>query len=345
MKKKLNSDKIVDILFWSIIIVMTIIEMYNSGTIAEIASIDFRAISKSEFLVCIIGLIFAFLFTAIFSMLRIFYITIIYFGIKIANKKHYKEKLEKVDFKNDNYYREILPKYSPAVLSYIDDFKIEEKDVVATILNLEVKNKIKINAENITILDENLNDLEEHEKHIMIRIKEGILKEISLLEFEKMVRNDALKKGLLKENENAKKSEKLRIIKSIIIYICVLIGFFMCPEILNNFISDGGIIMILGFILIMILFALMIFMPYTMIVYISHYKALNTLDPYIRSEKAKEINTNLEGLRKYLLEYSQIKDRTKEEITLWDDYLIYSVFLGINTKIVDEVYSKIQKMN
>ena len=33
-----------------------------------------------------------------------------------------KHKLEKIDFKNDSYYREIIKKYSPGVLSYIDNF-------------------------------------------------------------------------------------------------------------------------------------------------------------------------------------------------------------------------------
>ena len=113
-------------------------------------------------------------------------------------------------------------------------------------------------------------------------------------------------------------------------------------EFFKSNILSSTLLMIVGFILLMILFAFLVFMPYSTIVYISHYKMLNTLDPYIRNDEGKMINLKLEGLRKYLVDFSKIEEKTKEQLILWEEYLVYSVILGINTKVIEEVYNKIK---
>lgn len=342
--KKIKFNQILDLVFWSIIIIMTFIELYNGGlkniNISDFQSINFQEITALQYITIVLVIFFVILVSVIFSMFRAFYLTIIYFGVKIANKKYNKERIEKVDLKNDSYYRDILPKYSPAVLSYVDDFKINKEDIVATLLMLELKGKIKIKDDSIVLLDDTIDALEENEKYILNKVKENTLKDINILEYTSIVRNDALKKGLLQEKQGVKKNIKRRIIINTIVYLFILIGFSMTPNFLV--IASGSATMILGFILLMILFAFLVFMPYSTIVYISHYKMLNTLDPYIRNDKGKMINLKLEGLRKYLVEFSKIEEKTKEQLILWEEYLVYSVILGINTKVIEEVYNKIK---
>lgn len=54
-----------------------------------------------------------------------------------------KDKIEKGKISNE-YYREIIKKVTPVELSYIDDYDIElKKDVVATLLQLQLKRKIE----------------------------------------------------------------------------------------------------------------------------------------------------------------------------------------------------------
>ena len=341
--KKIKLNKILDLVFWSIIIIMTCIELYNGGlkniNISELQSINFQEITATQYITTILSLFVIVLISAIISMFRVFYLTIIYLGIKIANKKYNKERIEKVDLKNDSYYRDILPKYSPAVLSYIDDFKINKEDIVATLLMLELKGKIKIKDDNILLLDDTIVDLEENEIYILNKVKENMIKDINILEYTSIVRNDALKKGLIQEKQGTKKSIKRKIIINIILYMFVIISFSNIPKFL---VASNSVTMTLGVMLLVILFAFLVFMPYTTIVYISHYKMLNTLDPYIRSDEGKTINLKLEGLRKYLLDFSKIEEKTKEQLILWEEYLVYSVMLGINKKVIEEVYNKIK---
>lgn len=344
MRKKTKVEKILDLVFWGIIAILTIVELYNSGLneldISELKNINFQDIEARQYIVFALSLFFVTAFCVLTSMLKVFYLVVAYFGFKIAIKKHSKERLEKIDFKNDNYYREILPKYSPAELSYVDDFKIGKEDIVATLLTLEMKGKIKIEDNNILVLDSQSDNLDKNETYILDRVNKNVLANINMLEYERVVKDDAFNSGLIQEKETMKKSIKGKIIKNIIIYIFIILAFNILPATLVN--VNNEIELILAFTLLTTVFALLVFIPFVTVSCISSYKLLNTVDPYIRSDEGKVINQKLEGLRKYLTDFSQIEEKTKEQLVLWNDYLIYSVILGINTKVVDEVYEKIK---
>ena len=57
---------------------------------------------------------------------------------------------------------------------------------------------------------------------------------------------------------------------------------------------------------------------------------------YKRTQKGKELNRKLEGLKHYLKDYSLLSEREAKEIELWEDYLIYSVMFGQNKKVIEE---------
>ena len=64
--------------------------------------------------------------------------------------------------------------------------------------------------------------------------------------------------------------------------------------------------------------------------------------PYLRTKKGENLNKKIEGLKRYLKEFSTLKDESKDAITIWDDYLIYSVLFGQNTQIIDEYINKLK---
>lgn len=94
---------------------------------------------------------------------------------------------------------------------------------------------------------------------------------------------------------------------------------------------------------ILILFFIMIIFPFATIIYLGKYYRLNKQNPYIRNKQARNINKKLEGLRKYVKDFSQLSESQYNEIVLWEDYLIYSVILGQNSKIVKEIMKKISE--
>lgn len=61
---------------------------------------------------------------------------------------------------------------------------------------------------------------------------------------------------------------------------------------------------------------------------------------YTRTIKGKILLNKAYALKNYLKEYSLIKDRTEEELVLWEYYLIYAVALDANVKIEDKIIKK-----
>lgn len=61
---------------------------------------------------------------------------------------------------------------------------------------------------------------------------------------------------------------------------------------------------------------------------------------YIRTIKGNELLNKAYALKNYLKDYSLIKNRTEEELVLWEYYLVYAVILDVNVKIKDEIIEK-----
>lgn len=284
--------------------------------------------------------VFYVLFLCDSFIIKNFYLTILYIGVRVAYKKYNKEKLDKIDLKNNSYYRDIISKYSPAVLSYIDDFKLEEKDIVATLMSLELKQKLTI-KDGIKIINDNEENLDKNEKYIFKKLKSNILKNINMLEFEEKVKKDCLDYNLLEENKDIKKNIIKKLIFYVFVYILIVVSFSNFPDFFNSIPNKTIAMLLLPVIL--ILFFIMIIFLFATIIYLGKYYRLNKQNPYIRNKQARNINKKLEGLRKYVKDFSQLSESQYNEIVLWEDYLIYSVILGQNSKIVKEIMKKISE--
>ena len=58
--------------------------------------------------------------------------------------------------------------------------------------------------------------------------------------------------------------------------------------------------------------------------------------PYERTARGEELNKKIEGLKNYIRDYSLLSEKNAYTISLWEDYLIYSVVFGQNDVIVKE---------
>ena len=267
----------------------------------------------------------------IVTIIENFYIILIFIVIKIMRKREYKNQLSKIDYKNEGeYYRDILKGYSPFLLSYIDNFIFEGKrDIIATILNLQLKQVIKIENNTIIKLKED-NNLEESEQYILDNVLNGKIKIADTRELEQKIVKDAQNKELIEIKESAKgKNDKPLKNKLIIAFIISIFIFMILSAIATSINSDllTTIILIFGLIFCNPIFYIILFI-------IKYYLSKAKIK---RTNKGEEINTKLEGLKNYIQEYSKLKEKNANDILLWEEYLIYSVIFNINDNVIKEM--------
>lgn len=207
-------------------------------------------------------------------------------------------------------------------------------------MSLELKQKLTI-KDGIKIINDNEENLDKNEKYIFKKLKSNILKNINMLEFEEKVKKDCLDYNLLEENKDIKKNIIKKLIFYVFVYILIVVSFSNFPDFFNSIPNKTIAMLLLPVIL--ILFFIMIIFPFATIIYLGKYYRLNKQNPYIRNKQARNINKKLEGLRKYVKDFSQLSESQYNEIVLWEDYLIYSVILGQNSKIVKEIMKKISE--
>lgn len=258
-----------------------------------------------------------------------FFVIIFLVMTSLATRRVKKNSLSKVDVKKYfGYYRDILSDYSPAVLSYVDDLTVEpKKDIVATLLSLKLKKKIDIAGGNIKILDKNSEGLERNEKYIL----ENGVENCNEFVFESLVKDDAKDKGLIKDGKMFTK-------KGIIIFICIILAV-VCFDIfyISSFGTVTGGVKGIQAVFIVGGGIFLAFSPVALIVYGITYIS-KSLSNNARTKKGEEVNEKLEGLRNYLKDYSNLNEKEENSITLWEEYLIYSVIFKQNTEIVDKLY-------
>lgn len=309
-------ERIINIIFLLYMLIMFIINLFTQSE-------NLHGNTIGNFILVVIILMS--------TIIQNFLIIAVFIVIKVMRKIEYKNQLSKIDVKNEKqYYRDMLKGYSPFLLSYIDNFVFEEKrDIIATLLNLQLKKIIKIEDNNIIKLNENAN-LEESEKYILNIVQNGKIKIENTLELEKKIENDAYSKDLIQIKKSFKENNndilKIKFVKAFVINVIIFIIISIIVLIANNEILVN-VSLFWGIILCNpILYVILYIIKY----YLSKPKIK-------RTEKGEEINIKLEGLKNYIKEYSNLKDRKSSDILLWEEYLIYSVIFGMNDNIVIEM--------
>ena len=265
---------------------------------------------------------------------------IISFIIKTKNK--YIIQKNKV---NEIYIRDIESDYSPAVLSYLMNNKIEtSKDLPATLLNLCAKNILKIeNVENkIKIIDlknnKEVKKLKDDEQYAYKMFTSGVSNQ----------KVKIWKNKVLSEYKKYKYSISNK--KSLGVYLaCLYVTLFV--GIMLYFIITGAseITGIPAEILSRLLIGT--FMATWEMLLFTGFKELLNGGLLNKKTEFREIYTSA-GAREYskwkkfesfIQDFSIIKEREYKSIVIWGKYLSYSIALGINKKCDRELYEKIGK--
>lgn len=265
-------------------------------------------------------------------------VILIYFGFRFGIKRFKKDKLSEIDFKKyEAYYRDILKNYSPAELSYIDKFEIlPQNDIAASLLSLELNNNIYLDNK-IQINNTSTENISSNEKYILDSIEDGKITNLNETEFTTKVKEDAIRNGLLKES----KIEWGKFTRVLILSLSFMVlMIFICITLFSDFVSNPANIADWKLFILMFAILLILYLPISIGIYFYTYIVKMKKNSYIRTKKGEELNENLEGLKNYLKDYSNIHEKDEKSLTLWEDYLIYSVIFNQNTKVIKNIWNK-----
>lgn len=239
------------------------------------------------------------------------------------------------------YIRDINVDYSPAVLSYLMNHKIEiKKDLSATLLNLCAKKILKIKK----LKDGKF-------KIIDLKNKEAISKLMpdEAYAYEMLTSNitnskiNYWKSKVKKEYKKYKFSKEQK--KILIEYFTdYFLHFYIFIVVAIAIISPFSTLLakILG----ITLLALPVSIPVVALFSLLRAIFLGNGESEFREnytrKGAKERN-RWKKFEKFMEDFTLIDDKNPESIIIWGKYLSYSIVLGINKKCDSELYNKIKK--
>lgn len=337
MINKLRIITIISLAFWGFIISSAINNLYNIFNELNI----FVLINQLNFIQKIYIIFISFIIFLFFILIELFIkfnITIIYFGIIIALKKFYKEKIKFDQDKNIKYYRNLIKNHSIGVLKYVKDFSVDNNTIVGTILSLQLKQKIKIN--NDIIVDNNIiiDDLDLNESYVL----ECLLKKekIDLNLYTNYIIEDCKKQKLLttKNNYRIKIKKRIKLFIDFIIFNFILLIPLLIY--LNKNINTSPFMFeLLSMIITICCFIIFLLVPIIFYVRTLIYKTMSALDPFIRNNAGNQLTQNLIGLENFLKDFSKMDEKVKNDLIIWKEYLIYAVIFKQNNKIKSEIYN------
>ena len=254
-------------------------------------------------------------------------VTIIgYVVIRVGN--HIYNKI-KVRLSKDEgiYIRDIEVEYSPAVLSYLQNQKIEKKkDLVSCILNLCAKGFLKIEKkeENHYELEplpnQNRETLKKDEKYLYDRICKK--EKINMSTWIRYVREEFKSYHFTKENKIQLSNVFL------FLYIAIMIILAIYSQITgNNQISDEMFNVI--FVPFFVAFELVILEPLMRII-VRYLRKGEYLDGTYTTKGAKEMK-RWDKYKKFLEDYTLLEDKPLESVMVLEKHLAYATVLNVNT--------------
>lgn len=247
--------------------------------------------------------------TAIFVILIYIVIYII-----LVIKYKYNNNINELHIRDIN--REIPSTYSPAICSVLINNKLEAyKDYTATILYLESKKYLKLDFStdeyNIIVLNNNLENLNEHETYVFNCVNKKDTFDID--RFKKAVTEDMLKQKLITTSKNY--SIKIVSILFLISYILLHRSTSINQPLLTCF----SAILLLG----------------TLVYFLITYKTVKTKFENILSKKGQKLAKEIIKFKNFIKEYTLLSKRDIQYKELAGIYLAYAISLG-ETHIIDK---------
>ena len=266
--------------------------------------------------------------------LYIWFISMPTFGIFFANlalKITYNENIIKFD-KNYEYFRELIKQYNPNVLAYLFSSIKYPNAMMIGLIQLERKHKIKF-AEKI-IINEELMSVTRSEEYLLKCIKNNNLTVEANEEYLEILKNECCYHRLgYKVPATYIFNGTLKSAIIFAIYVIIIILAFYDPHPT----TERFIPIFLG------MEGLTVYVIYNF--FFAVYNAKTSQHSFVKTDEGEEIVYKLEGLKRFLNDFSNLDEKDKKYIALWDDYLLYSMMFNQNKKIYYELLKYFKNLN
>jgi len=239
-----------------------------------------------------------------------------------------------------DYYRDALDGLSPAIVSLLIDLDIYgKKDIAATLLRMQNKGVLRIDGNGaVTVITGMNKNLDKGECDLLNFIKRGWLTNKNVLrQWMKNRYEEASRLGYIKRKPTTNKY--LLFIPFLLVILSIVCGFAVWIWFLTNdfFMNNGTLIGLLkitaGLLIIDSLTCIPLYLFCRWVMYNRRFRG--TI--WERTELGNEIAEKIAGLSRFISEFSLLSQAQKEQVVLWDDYLVYAIVLEQNEQIVKEI--------
>lgn len=269
-----------------------------------------------------------------------------------------------------DYFREKLTGISPATISLLMDLKIEDKKDIAALLLKYVKiGAVSMEGGEVRVLDcENL-ELLSSDRTLLTLIDKRQAQPANLGTWKKQVMAEAVESGNLKYrgvNQNISSMSGTCLtgcLSGCLLPILLFIVMCICSTIIVNsgwidridslfaatpqsfetdqlkyFFSSPEFLAALGVgTLIILIFIAMGLLPIAAVLRMV-LSASNANILLRRTKEGELLTAQISGMKNFIRDFSNLAEAEKEQLILWDDFLIYAVVLEENERIIEDIF-------
>ena len=241
---------------------------------------------------------------------------------KTRNRKYFKEDCyDEGGFLN----REISTQIPPSIVGYLLSQKVKYKYLIADIMDLYAIKVINIKKQKDSTLKIEFTK-NKNNKEITSKSQQYILDTLVDKDDERLFNYTEWKKLVIKEYKNNNWTKKIETANAIIITIIVLACSIIGGRITLN--NGLGLVGALGGFAISVL---------VICFYIAFIEIQKENGIFLNKEGKKELKKWLK-LKKFMENYTLLKDRNMEEIVIYERYIPYAIALDVNVTYKDTLF-------
>lgn len=263
-----------------------------------------------------------------------------------------------------DYYRDRFENVSPADISMLTDLELEpRKDIAALILKYTMLGLVSTEHGRIQVLSTVHPDIGESDRYLLKAMADDRVDGSVVREWREKAKTEVVNKGYLEDIKRTGEGRQSGCgTASTIGCLCPILIILLCGtfagtsskfqdysntiDSLDDSMSNLEFIhymmdspeftaQMVTSVTVAVLCVIALFLPLAGLLYLIARSISKKY--YKRTALGQELTEEIYGMKNFIHDFSELSHADKEQLVLWDDFLIYAVLLEENTSIVDEI--------